>query len=391
MKGSILLRRDVRHPYWIVHWKQGSKVYKISSYLGEREPMYQTHTTTHKDLGYQKASKLLAMMQGDMERGVFRIERYTGKMRTDVISYLEEWLAAREKTLTPGGYQKYSIAVKKHLIPFFTENQVMLHDIQYDTLCKLLKWVPGSGKNKKNVVDTLRCCLRFAKKSKRIIALPNFPEKELYMISKKAPVWLPTDRYYKVIEYIPHEHRPFFMWLYLHLRRPGEAMSLLKSDYDESQDVFLIHRGVSACKIIERPKDGDEHVIPCHSEFKPYLKQAMAKHPLSPFLFTHDLSNSEGKRYAGKFYRTIWNAACEKAGEKIDVYRGTKTSRASQMVNEIGMNLHDLQIAGDWASFESVNAYARANVAKKRELLERKVIPFTGNIRGTAATSQIKE
>lgn len=30
----------------------------------------------------------------------------------------------------------------------------------------------------------------------------------------------------------------------------------------------------------------------------------------------------------------------------------------------------------DWASFESVKCYARANIAKKRAVLERKVVPL---------------
>ena len=48
------------------------------------------------------------------------------------------------------------------------------------------------------------------------------------------------------------------------------------------------------------------------------------------------------------------------------------------------MNLHDLQVAGDWASFESVKSYARANIAKKRELLDRKVVPIiAGHLPGT--------
>jgi len=46
------------------------------------------------------------------------------------------------------------------------------------------------------------------------------------------------------------------------------------------------------------------------------------------------------------------------------------------MVNEEDMSLHDVQIAGDWASFESVKCYARANIAKKRAVLERKVVPL---------------
>ena len=103
----------------------------------------------------------------------------------------------------------------------------------------------------------------------------------------------------------------------------------------------------------------------------------------SPYFFSCAESKSAGKRYTGKLIRKYWAEACEKAGENIDVYRGTKTSRASQMVNEEGMNLHDLQIAGDWASLESVKAYAKANIAKKRSLLDRKVLDFTRHLHGT--------
>ena len=38
--------------------------------------------------------------------------------------------------------------------------------------------------------------------------------------------------------------------------------------------------------------------------------------------------------------------------------------------------MSDLQIAGDWSSFESVKSYARANMIKKRSVMETKIIPF---------------
>jgi integrase len=374
LKGAIRLRTDVKQPYWLVEWPEKGKVYKISRYLGEAEVMYRAHNDKKRDLGYQKACKLLALMQGDFERKIFRIDKYLGKQLTDTIPYLEQWLKDREPTLTPGGYEKYNIAVYKHLIPFFEKHPLMLHEIKYDTLIQLLNWIPGQGKNKKNVIDTLKTCLRYAWKAERIVSLPPFPEKDLYDITDNPPEWLPYDRFMNVINHIPDIHRPFFMWLYLHLRRPGEAMALLKTDYNPDADTFTIHRGVSAHKVIDRTKTGDVHEIPCHSEFKSY----MAKMPktFSPYFFTHPESNSDGQRYTGAYYRSIWNAACLAVGEKIDVYRGTKTSRASQLVNQGNLSLSDLQIAGDWSSFESVKSYARANMVKKRAIMETKIIPF---------------
>lgn len=389
MKGCVTLRADVRNPYWIVSWPYKGKVIKISRYLGESDPMYQRHADKKRDIGYQKAQKLLALMQGDEERGVLRIEKYTGKTLTDTVPYLEEWLEARSMNLTPGGYIKYRTAVRNYLVPFFTENPVMLHEIRYDTLVKLMNWIKGSGKHKKNVVDTLRCCLKYAWKSERILAIPPFPEAKLYDIRKEPPEWLPKERFMNVMKHVPKEHQPFFMWLYLHLRRPGEAMALKKEDYDPAQDVFIIRGGVSNGQVVDRTKTGDIHIIPCHCDFKAY----MAKMPSSfgPYFFTCTESKSDGKRYTGKLYRKYWKEACEKAEEDIDVYRGTKTSRASQMVNEEGVSMSDLQIAGDWASMSSVTAYARANIARKREILEGRIIPITGKIRGRFDSPKSKE
>lgn len=248
MKGSICLEDRVNNPYWYISWPHtDSKRYKLSRYLGETQVMYQRHKDKKRDMGYQTAQKLLALIQGDWERHqrgeiTFRIEKYTGEVFTDIVPYLEMWLEARRPNLTPGGYIKYRSAVRNYLTPFFQEIcPVMLHEIQYDTLVRLLNWIDGGGKHKKNVVDTLRACMRYAWNSKRIPFLPPFPEKELYNIKAKPPVWLPSDRHKKVMACLPDEHKPFFMWLYLHLRRPGEAMALLKEDYDAERDAFTIH------------------------------------------------------------------------------------------------------------------------------------------------------
>jgi len=82
MKGSIYLRKT-NDPHWVVSWPEGKKRYKITHYLGEPDLMYQTNQNKKHDTGYKKAEKLLALMQGDVERNCFRIEKYTGGRLTD--------------------------------------------------------------------------------------------------------------------------------------------------------------------------------------------------------------------------------------------------------------------------------------------------------------------
>ena len=55
------------------------------------------------------------------------------------------------------------------------------------------------------------------------------------------------------------------------------------------------------------------------------------------------------------------------------------------------MSIHEVQIAGDWASIESVKPYAKANIAKKRELLQRKVVRLTRPAPGPAKEEKVNE
>ena len=124
-----------------------------------------------------------------------------------------------------------------------------------------------------------------------------------------------------------------------------------------------------------RTKTNAEHVIPCHSAFEDAAKE-LHRNP-GQFFFRNPLGRKEGKRYSGYTLNRIWKKACKKVGEDIDMYSGLKHSSCSQYVNEKGMSLSELQIITDHARLESVRKYAKVEVARKRELMERgSVIPF---------------
>jgi integrase len=360
MKGTIHYRKD--RGVWFVLWydKPERKDYKIYRYKGE--------------LIYDKriAQKLLSSMQGDTENGVFRIEKYTGKGWTDTVPYLYEWLDVVGGDISPATYKDYRNSIKNHLEPFFKEHSFQLHEIQYDVLRKLLNSIKREGKGRANVMYCLHACLTYAWRSKRIPELPPFPEKRHYRITEKTIQWLPEERQLAVLEVIPKQHQPIFYWLKYHLRRPGEAMALHRADFDREQDIFIIRRSISARKLINRTKTGVEHIIPCHSEFKPYME--LMRKDISQFYFTCDNSRSDGKRYTSSIMNKIWKEACERAGETISMYDGLKHSSCSQYVNEKNMALSDLQTITDHSRLDSVRRYAKVEVSRRRELMERKVV-----------------
>ena len=376
MKGSIYYRKDRGN--WIVQWwhKEHGKKYYIARYRGEL--MY------HRKI----AEKCLAAIQADYEQYLqgliaFRIEKYTGKGWTDVIEYFQEWMKnqiePKRKPATVKGYWTY---FRRWINPFFTENPVMLHEIQLDTLNKLLNYIELSPKGKYNVMNCMHSFIDYAWRSRRIPEMPPFPRKEDYNLEQPVIKWLPEERQMKILEAIPEKDRPIFLFLKYHLRRPSEACVLKWSDYDEVNQIFTIRRTLSDRKIVERTKTGAIHTIPCHSAFSPVLK-SIKRDPENPYVFINPLSRFSPKRYSIESLNRIWRQACAAVGESIDLYSGLKHSSASQYINEKGLSYEELQAITDHANIGSVKRYAKVEIDRKRQLMETttRLLPATGKVR----------
>lgn len=228
-----------------------------------------------------------------------------------------------------------------------------------------------------NVMYCLHACLDYAWRSRRIPMVPPFPKRKAYNIVEPMIKWIQEDRQKSIIEAIEPEHQPIFWWLKYHLRRPAEAMALQKDDFDG--EVFVVRRSFSSKTLIDRTKTGQIHIIPCHTEFKSIYEKMPPS--FGPFFFANPNGKKKGKHYTHKTLNDIWKRACKKVGEDIGLYPGLKHSSCSQYVNEKGRSLSELQTITDHARLDSVQKYAKVEVQRKRELMERKVIPIPGQNR----------
>jgi integrase len=363
MKGSIGYAANVNR--WYVAWydETAQKTRKIYKYKGQY--LYDRRI----------AEKLLSVMQGDAENGTFFIEKYT-HAECDVIPYLRKWLESVKGTLSPATYKDYRNSIENHLVPFFQSRNIELQEIQYDTLMELLVGINRDGKGKLNVMYCLHACLDYAWRSRRISIVPPFPKRKAYNIVEPVIEWLPSERQEKVIAAIPLEHQPIFWWLKYHLRRPSEAMALHKEDFNNGE--FIVSRGFSDKQEVDRTKTGEIHRVPMVSEFGPYIEIEQGKQKkygiISPYFFIHSNGKKEGKHYTSGNMNALWKAACKKTGENIEMYAGLKHSTASQLINECGYNMHDVQIAGDWARLDSVKKYSKVEVSARLAILEKKSI-----------------
>lgn len=361
MSGSIYFRED--RGMFVVGWYDKTTKKKHAIYRYNGEFMY-----------HQKvADKCLATIQSDYEKylrgeGPFRIEKYTGKGWTDVIEYFQEWLEIK-KNKKPATYKGYRSFFNNWFKPFFENHPVMLHEIRLDTLYLLLDFVKLSPKGKYNVMNCFHAFMVFAWRSERVHEVPPFPEKSEYALVKPIIKWVPEERQMRIINAIPEEDRPIFLWLKYHLRRPSEACALKKEDYDPFNDVFTIRRTLSARQVVESTKTNTIHVIPCHSEFTEVAKRQLKQ--VGDFFFQNPRAKKKGGgRYTDESLNFLWKKACKDAGESIDLYSGLKHSSCCQYLNDKGLSFSELQIITDHANMGSVKQYGRIEMDRKRQLLE---------------------
>ena len=370
MIGNVFFMKD--RGRWGVSWpkprgQRGS--YNIYRYKGE--------------FIYDKriALKCLSLIQARYEQAqqglcVFRIDEFLGKNFTDVCEYYENWMRdviePKRKPATIKGYWSY---YRNWIKPFFEQHNIMLHEIRLDTLTALLNSIKLSGKGKQNVMMAMHSMMDFAWRSERIPEMPPFPRRSDFGIVEPTIRWLPEVRQMAIINAIPEKHRPIFLWLKYHYRRPAEACALMWEDYDEINQVFIITRSVSGRKIVQSTKTSVVHIVPCAPEFITYMQSA--KKTLGQHVFQNDRARRKSKRYTNESLNTIWRQACQSVGESIDLYSGLKHSSCSQCINEKGMSVHDVKVLTQHERIESVYKYAKTEVSRIRELMARgKVLHF---------------
>jgi integrase len=366
MKGKIAY--DERMKRWYVSWyfAPHKRTYKIWYY--QRIKLY----------AEEIANQLLACMRSDEHRGIFSIEKYL-QNKSEVIPLLWDWLEA-EKTSNHGTHANRKSYIKHHLEPFFTKYNVALHEIDYPILMKLLNSMKLKGSTKKNVMNILRSALVYAKKANKIQTLPEFPEKNKYRITESVIRWLPEDRQLAVINAMPKEHQPIFLWLKYHIRRIGEAMALQREDFDG--EVFTICRTISAGRLINTTKTKNIYYIPMVEDFKPVYVDMKKQPIISSYFFTNPRAKNPEKRYTKKVLDRLWKKACEDTGENIGLYAGLKHSTCSQLVNEYGYSLSQVQMATDHKTLDSVKKYAKVEIATKKALLDKKIVKFKKHTKG---------
>jgi integrase len=329
------------------------------------------HYMTGQFMGMDLATSLLGEMRSEWTRGVFNWDKYLSAT-SNVISLIDEWYNAIETEITAGVHYGYGVALNKWIRPFFESNPIMLHEIRKSTINRLFRHITLTGASKKNVMDVFMFCLKWALDDERIARMPPFPKRSKYGIQKKVMESLPMDRQANLINAMPEEDRPIFLFWSMHGIRGAECRALLKKDYDANLDIFRIHRSENLRRHYEGTKTGKEYIVPCADAFKPIMA-AMPK-TFSQYFFSSKRSHQPGQPYTYRTMRKIFRAAREKVGESIGMNQAFRDSFGWQFLNEKGGNLADLQELYHHTSIKTTMRYAKSEVAKLRKNINKKKV-----------------
>lgn len=370
MKGTIYREKD--RGRWVVGWYHEGKQVKIRKYKGEY--MY------HENL----AQKCLALIQGRFEQYqeglcTFNIEEFTGNNWTDVADFYQEWMEEVVKpNRKPSTIKDYKSYWKNWFAPFFIKNPVQLHEIQLNTLVSLKNTINRAGKTQYNIMNCFHTFLDYAYRSRKIPCIPPFPKKNEYDLKKPDFNWVSEEDQLKLINTIPEDDRPIFLFLKYHYRRPAEACALQWGDYDEINEVFTIRRTFSDRQLVESTKTRAIHHIPCDPDFVPVMqslkKKALEQGDvyLDDFIFQNHRARNVGNHYTLRSLSNVWKTACNESKINIRLYEGTKHSSCTQFVNEKGGTIDELQILTDHSRRDSVENYTRVGVDRKRRMMEQR-------------------
>ncbi len=241
-----------------------------------------------------------------------------------------------------------------------------------------------------NIVSSVRSMMDHAHRSKKVASIPPFPKLEDYNLKARKIEYLTPEEFDKVYAAIPADHKPIFLFLRLHYRRPGEACAIHKIDFEPCNACFMIHRAISARELVDSVKTNRKkpkfHMVDCDPEFIPIAIRLLKENPESPFLFVNPRARKKGGRYTLESIKNIWYKACDDSEVgRIWPYRGLKHTACMKFIEDGGTE-DSLMILTDHASRQSVKQYfevtlrrkkmARAESKRRAELAEKRTEPL---------------
>ncbi len=304
------------------------RFYVDLSWKGKRVKIYSTKDGEPLS-SWEQAQRLCSIIEHEIEAKVFDPSKYVKKDFREFLfeNYIQRWLSFNETKLKPSTFKDRKRIAFNILVPFFKGQDI--RDIKAAHILDFYLSLQKRNLSKKtiwNILAELKAFLNFARKREDIEHVPVFPEVK---VEDKPIVWLNQDQQRRILEHIPKEHKPIFIFMFTYGCRPGEARALCWDAVDFENELIYIKRTFSHKKLVEQPKEGKWKVFPMLPHIRKILED-LYRRKKSMFVFSWRYDH-----YGERALPRIWKKACERTGiEGVSLYAGVRHSFAMQRLRE---------------------------------------------------------
>lgn len=325
------------------------------------------------------AKKVLSIMQGQVDDGIFRSEAWRPGSPLSIAQYSERWLSTLSNPKNTIRFYRSSI---KYSIQYFGKEKD-IRKIIYSDLMMLYRDLPLSDKSKYHALNTLKTMLKNAVRDGVLKKLPEFPK--LSQGEDPDIEYLTFEEQQTVLNAIEGRDRyPIEFGMEFGLRI-GELRALKKDCLAPIRvktergtvvvDGLVIKRSFSQNVLRETTKTGKKgkRELPMTTRAKGILQEAPPS--FSDFLFTFDGRHP----YYERKLRNAWKEACAKVGIVIELRKALRHSLGGQL-SDMGVGMDMLKDIYGHTSEKTTRKYAKRTAISMLDALESrgKVVEMKG-------------
>ncbi len=237
------------------------------------------------------------------------------------------------------------------------------------TVTQLNASMPCSQALRDLVLQELKVILHWAKSELEIeqLIIPGFPAPKKKRLMDPE-TFLNEEENRKVFKHIKNDQYRIMTHLcWFYAMRPCEVRALKWSDIDWKNEVIKIQRHVTLnCTVVNGRKSQDDecHYLPLEQEVKVLLQGLARPLKTDAYMFPGEVTEI----VPDNRLRKVWREALKRAGlPHVDMYRGTKSSRLSQLLAN-GWSMEEIQSLTGHTTLGMLAFYAQLT---KRQKVER--------------------
>jgi len=333
-----------------VRWELVGKLGRIRSRRGGREFFldFRPYGRVWSNRGIRITDEATARRLLEQIRGQVAEERPLEEVLADYLpahakpnlvpAWIEKWLDLKRREATAGDRSPtYLRELERYARAgghFSWWRHRSIHEIEYGTLEDWSHWLADRGlspKTRHNVIAAFRSFVGWLKRRRKIRELPEFPWPK---VPEHEPRVLTLETQDAILAAIPEADRGIFLALARMGLRPGEAVALEATDY---QDGWLhVTRALKGRRLsdpVRAPKNNRGKRLPVDPELQAWIERHVPaeRRIRGGLLFENARGKDPARRWTPTSLYRRWEAACGAVGlsAPISLYEGTKHTFAT--------------------------------------------------------------